>query len=103
MGRTFIVASDYNKGGTGTGATEAMKNKWTRVLVWNHREYEGNGRLIEKGAIPYELSEAPLLELLTKKEEEFQQVDLFSFAREMVKAEGEEKSQEMENNFRFDY
>ena len=59
---TFVVASDYKKGGTWAGATEAMKNEWTRVLVWNHREYEGNDRLIEKGAIPYELSGAPLFE-----------------------------------------
>lgn len=80
---TFIVASDYNKGGTWAGATEAMKNEWTKVLVWNHKEYEGNNKLIEKGAVPYELSEASVFELLTKKEEKFQQVDLFSFARKM--------------------
>lgn len=91
---TFVVASDYNKGGTWTGATEAMKNEWTKVLVWNHREYEGNARLMEKGAIPYELSEAPLLELLTKKEEEFRQVDLFSFSREMAERKGEEGRRE---------
>lgn len=90
---TFVVASDYKKGGTWTGATEAMKNEWTRVLVWNHKEYEGNGRLIEKGAIPYELSEAPLFELLTRKEEKFQQVDLFSFAKEMAETKGEEGGQ----------
>lgn len=93
---TFVVASDYNKGGTWTGATEAMKNEWTKVLVWNHREYEGNARLMEKGAIPYELSEAPLLELLTKKEEEFRQVDLFSFSREMAERKGEEGRRETE-------
>ena len=89
---TFVVASDYKKGGTWAGATEAMKNEWTRVLVWNHREYEGNDRLIEKGAIPYELSGAPLFELLTKKEEKFQQVDLFSFAREIGETKAEEAS-----------
>ena len=86
---TFVVASDYNKGGTWAGATEAMKNEWTKVLVWNHKEYEGNNKLIEKGAIPYELSEESVLELLTKKEEKFQQVDLFSFAREMSETKEE--------------
>ncbi len=29
---TFVVASDYNKGGTWAGAAEAMKNEWTKVL-----------------------------------------------------------------------
>lgn len=86
---TFVVASDYNKGGTWAGATEAMKNEWTKVLVWNHRGYEGNRKLIEKGAVPYELSEASVFELLTKKEEKFQQVDLFSLAREMEETKTE--------------
>ena len=70
---TFVVASDYNKGGTWAGATEAMKNEWTKVLVWNHGGYEGNRRLIEKGAVPYELS--------------------FSFAKEMAETKAEEADQ----------
>ncbi len=90
---TFVVASDYNKGGTWAGAAEAMKNEWTKVLVWNHGGYEGNRRLIEKGAVPYELSEAPVFELLTRKEEKFQQVDLFSFAKEMTETKAEEAGQ----------
>ncbi|MCI9191335.1 MAG: DNA-processing protein DprA [Lachnospiraceae bacterium] len=90
---TFVVASDYNKGGTWAGAAEAMKNEWTKVLVWNHGGYEGNRRLIEKGAVPYELSEAPVFELLTRKEEKFQQVDLFSFAKEMAETKAEEAGQ----------
>ena len=90
---TFGVASDYNKGGTWAGAAEAMKNEWTKVLVWNHGGYEGNRRLIEKGAVPYELSEAPVFELLTRKEEKFQQVDLFSFAKEMTETKAEEAGQ----------
>ncbi len=90
---TFVVASDYNKGGTWAGAAEAMKNEWTKVLVWNHGGYEGNRRLIEKGAVPYELSEAPVFGLLTRKEEKFQQVDLFSFAKEMAETKAEEAGQ----------
>lgn len=90
---TFVVASDYNKGGTWAGAAEAMKNEWTKVLVWNHGGYEGNRRLIEKGAVPYELSEAPVFGLLTRKEEKFQQVDLFSFAKEMTETKAEEAGQ----------
>lgn len=82
---TFVVASDYNKGGTWAGATEALKKEWTKVLVWNHKEYDGNRKLMEKGAIPYTLSETPIFEEITKKEEDFQQIDLFSFANEQTK------------------
>ena len=95
---TFVVASDYNKGGTWAGATEAMKNEWTKVLVWDHKEYEGNNKLIEKGAVPYELTQASVFELLTKKEEEFQQQDLFSFAREMSETRKKEDGQTMPEN-----
>lgn len=79
---TFVVASDYNKGGTWTGATEALKKEWTKVFVWNHKEYNGNQKLIEKGGIPFVLSENSIFERITKKEENFQQMDLFSFASE---------------------
>lgn len=79
---TFVVASDYNKGGTWTGATEALKKEWTKVFVWNHKEYNGNQKLIEKGGIPFVLSENSIFERITKKEENFQQMDLFSFANE---------------------
>ena len=79
---TFVVASDYNKGGTWTGATEALKKEWAKVFVWNHKEYNGNQKLIEKGGIPYILSESSIFERITKKEESFQQMDLFSFASE---------------------
>lgn len=76
---TFVVASDYNTGGTWAGATEAMRNGWTKVLVWTGGRCEGNRKLIEKGAVPYELSETSVYEAITKKEEEFRQMDLFSF------------------------
>ena len=93
---TFVVASDYNKGGTWTGAAEALKKEWTKVFVWNHKEYNGNQKLIEKGGIPYVLSESSIFERITKKEENFQQMDLFSFAS---KQENIQKSsiQEIEN------
>ena len=77
---TFVVSSDYNQGGTWAGANEALKNGWTKVFVWNHQDYEGNLKLIEKGAIPYELSEIAVYETITKQENEFEQMDLFSFA-----------------------
>lgn len=87
---TFIVASDYMKGGTWNGAVEALKNEWAKVLVWEHGEYEGNRRLIEKGAIPYELSEESIYATLTKKEEKFEQMDLFSYSRSLTENREEE-------------
>ena len=81
---TFLAASDYNTGGTWAGATEALKNRWTKVFVWQNERYEGNRKLIEKGAVPYCFSDESLLELITKKET-FQQVDLTSVPSIMPK------------------
>ncbi len=81
---TFVAASDYNTGGTWAGATEALKNRWTKVFVWQNERYEGNRKLIEKGAVPYCFSDESILELITKKET-FQQVDLTSVPSIMPK------------------
>ena len=78
---TFVVSSDYNKGGTWTGAVEAIRNKWSKTLVWDHKEYVGNQKLIEKGGIAYELSTDKIYEVITRKEETFSQLDLFSINR----------------------
>lgn len=75
---TFVVSSDYNKGGTWTGAVEAIRNEWSKILVWDHKEYIGNQKLIEKGGIAYELSTDKIYEVITRKEETFSQLDLFS-------------------------
>lgn len=72
----FVVSSSYNKGGTWAGAVEALHNDWGKVLVWNHSEYAGNSKLIEKGAVSYELSEERLYDIITKKET-YEQIDLF--------------------------
>lgn len=73
----FVVSSDYNKGGTWNGAVEAMRNRWTKTLVWNHRDYAGNLKLIEKGGIAYELTEESIYSVVTRKEETYSQLDLF--------------------------
>lgn len=74
----FVIASDYNKGGTWSGAMENLKNDWTKEFVWNHKEYDGNLRLIEKGAFPYELSADKLFEIITGQERHYDQMDLFN-------------------------
>ncbi len=54
----LVIASDYQKGGTWTGASEALKKKWLPVFVLdNNQAPEGNRKLLEKGAFsfPYPL------------------------------------------------
>lgn len=48
---TVIIRSDFNKGGTWTGANDNLKNNWCTTLCWDH-PYPGNQALIENGAIP---------------------------------------------------
>ncbi|MHB1155103.1 MAG: DNA-processing protein DprA [Eubacteriales bacterium] len=49
---TVVVKSDYNKGGTWTGASENLKRGWTNLFCWNKPSYKGNLDLIGKGAFP---------------------------------------------------
>lgn len=75
----FVIASDYNKGGTWAGAIENLKNDWVKTFVWKNQSYVGNCKLIEKGANPYELTEERIYDLIMKKKTEYQQQDLFSY------------------------
>lgn len=74
----FVIASDYNKGGTWSGATENLKNEWTKEFVWNHKAYNGNLKLIEKGGIPYELSEHKIYDVITNTENNYNQLTIFN-------------------------
>ena len=47
---TAVVRSDLNKGGTWTGAADALKHGWAQVFVWDNRNYPGNQKLIDLGA-----------------------------------------------------
>jgi len=47
---TAVVRSDLDKGGTWSGATEALKHSWAQVFVWDNLKYPGNQKLIEMGA-----------------------------------------------------
>lgn len=49
---TIVVRSDYNKGGTWGGATEALKKEYCPVLCRDHKKYPGNMGLIKLGAVP---------------------------------------------------
>jgi predicted Rossmann fold nucleotide-binding protein DprA/Smf involved in DNA uptake len=74
----FVVSSDYNKGGTWSGAIENIMNDWTKEFVWDHKEYNGNLKLIEKGAIPYDLSVEKIYDVITKKDNNYDQLDIFN-------------------------
>lgn len=87
----FVVESDYNKGGTWSGAIEAMRNEWTKVLVWNSTKKEGNLKLIERGGVSYALSNLQIYEIITKKEEEYTQLDFIN--QNTISAVSEEKAE----------
>lgn len=82
---TFVVESDYNKGGTWTGAIEAMKNKWGKVLVWDN-DVEGNRKLIEQGGIAYKFNDEKLVDVISKQQEstkevKYKQISLMDFMK----------------------
>lgn len=67
---TFVVSSDYNKGGTWAGATENISYSWVKTFVRKSGDVpKGNEKLIEKGAIPVAEEELRLGmdKLLTKE------------------------------------
>jgi DNA processing protein len=51
---TAVVASDDGKGGTWSGATEALRRRFGPVAVWiGAGAGPGNARLVERGALPF--------------------------------------------------
>jgi len=49
----IVVASEANKGGTWSGASETIRRAWVPVFVLEHENMpDGNPKLIEKGGIP---------------------------------------------------
>jgi predicted Rossmann fold nucleotide-binding protein DprA/Smf involved in DNA uptake len=62
----IVVASDFEKGGTWAGASEALKAGWLPVFVLEHAAMpEGNRQLLQKGGVafphpfPYHYSKLP--------------------------------------------
>ncbi len=51
---TVIIKSDYNKGGTWSGAMENLNHHWSGTFCWDRKAYKGNQALIQNGAIPIE-------------------------------------------------
>ena len=88
---TFVIESDYNKGGTWAGATEAITNNWGKVFVWDN-EMEGNKKLIEAGGIPFLLDDnQKIYEVITQNipqnssengTETYEQMNLSAFLKQ---------------------
>jgi len=77
---TFVVASDYNKGGTWAGAVENIKNGWVNTFVWNNNKYIGNTELIKKGGVGIEdLNNISIKELISNKVKRMDQLNIFDF------------------------
>jgi len=49
---TVVIKSDYNKGGTWSGAVDNLRHEFCNTFCWNHTGYNGNMALIKMGAIP---------------------------------------------------
>lgn len=49
---TIVIRSEYNKGGTWSGAVENLKYGWCKEFCRDKKSYPGNMALVEKGAIP---------------------------------------------------
>lgn len=49
---TVVIRSEYNTGGTWAGSTDCIQNNWCTVFCRDKKSYQGNQKLIEKGAIP---------------------------------------------------
>ena len=51
-----VIRSDFNKGGTWSGATDCLKHGWCKLLCRRRAAYEGNTALIARGAVPVDIS-----------------------------------------------
>ena len=88
---TFVVASDYNKGGTWAGAIENIKNQWVNTFVWNSNKYKGNIELIKKGGIPIDsVEDKSIKDLISKRIKKENQLNIFDFDKnERIMVESE--------------
>lgn len=95
---TFVVASDYNKGGTWAGAIENIKNEWVNTFVWNNKKYMANLELIKKGGIAVEyINNISIADLISRKIEKVNQINIFEFDKD-VEVSIEKESIINENN-----
>ena len=88
---TVVISSDYNKGGTWTGAIENLKNKWVRLIVRSDEKVpKGNIELIKKGGIKissknFKMKFLDLIETKNVTEEVYYTEDLLSLLNDGIK------------------
>ena len=79
---TFVVASDYNKGGTWAGAVENIKNQWVNTFVWNKEKYKGNLELIKKGGIAVDsIDNTSINDLISREIKREDQLNIFDYSK----------------------
>ena len=95
---TFIIASDYKKGGTWAGATENLRHNWSKTFVRQDLNLKGIQELIKLGAIPIEnINNINIREILDKDEinkeesDKIEQIDISSLL-------GNQLNNELDNN-----
>ena len=79
-----IIKSDYNKGGTWSGAMDNLSHRWCGTFCWNRKTYKGNQALIQNGAIPIDENwDGDILAAaLPQAEQQPEQLSLFHFQQE---------------------
>ena len=82
---TIVVSADHGKGGTWSGATEALRRNWETVYVRTPvaaDDAPGNAGLMQKGALPVSDPDEPFWENTGQPrsgdQDSFVQQDLFS-------------------------
>lgn len=105
----FIVASDFNKGGTWAGAVENLKNDWVKSFVHKCEKHLGNMELIRKGAKPIsDLNDFVLIDLVNPDKDIYKQVNVFEISsalnenKSTYSKEISLKNQKIESNNTFD-
>jgi len=76
--RCLLSRKNYNKGGTWSGASEAIKKEYCPVLCRENNRYQGNTGLIRMGAIPVtEDWDGEVSNIKVNQPESFEQLSLF--------------------------
>ncbi|WP_458784025.1 DNA-processing protein DprA [Vallitalea sediminicola] len=85
----FIIASDFNKGGTWSGAVENLKNDWVKSFVLESDKHNGNIELIRKGVRPIsDLNDFTLVDLINSEKDIYKQVNVFEVSSEIQEENG---------------
>ncbi len=74
---TVVVRSEYQKGGTWSGAFQSLKYKISPVFCWDNPSYKGNQELIKLGAVPITEEWDGNVSSVPESQEQYTQLSLF--------------------------